>query len=218
MRTKPAALTLVLVLTLAACSSGRDDSGTPAGGAATGPVQLRTSQVETAREDAGCTAIDVAAVTRAEHVDPDGRPADELYDVRPGAAGDHLDRWVEAEVFDRMPDERSVVHNHEHGAVSVWYDADRIDARQLARLTSWAAARNGAGLANDAGAGIVVAPFDEGLDDDAIVALRSWTVAMDCAGFNDLVGDGFLVDAFGNAPEGSLAPPLDTVVAEATTA
>lgn len=215
MRTTVLAITAAMVLT--ACTSGTDDSGRPTS-AETEVVTLNDAQVETARQDARCVDLDAPQLTQTEHVDADDAPeAADLYELRPGTAGDHLGRWLEPGVYDSMPDERSVIHNHEHGAVSVWYVPD-LDARQVAALTTWAEARNGAGLANEAGAGVIVSPFPEGLEGDAKVAFRSWGAAVDCEAFNKVAADGFLLEAFGNAPEGGLAPPLDTVVQGATDA
>lgn len=182
------------------------------------PVRLSEDELGSAREAAGCTAFDEdeAGVT-AQHVEEDAPPAEELYERRPAAAGDHLGAWVDAGVHEQAPDERAVVHNHEHGAVSVWYVPDAIPDDELELLRAWAEARN-EHLANDAGAGVVVAPFDEALAGDAVVAFRAWTGGLDCAGFDPTVADGVLLERFGDAPEGHLAPPLEGVVERATSA
>lgn len=182
------------------------------------PVRLSEADVSTAGDAASCVGFEEADDSpSASHVDPDGPAPPELYDRRPATAGDHLGEWVEAAVYDEAPDERSVVHNHEHGAVSVWFDPSAIADGDLEALRSWAASRN-AELANDAGAGIIVAPFDEGLADGAAVAFRAWSGGLDCAAFDRVVADGFLLERFGQAPEGNLAPDLDAVVVRSTAA
>lgn len=216
MRTVAAVVAVGLVLT--ACSSGTDDSGTPAADVEE-TVTLSDDRVETAQADASCTVLEAPQVTQATHIEPDAAEPAELYELRPGTAGDHLNRWVEAQVYDERPDERSVVHNHEHGAISVWYEPDAIEQRQLDNLIAWAEARNAAGLANEAGAGVIVSPFRDGFPtEDATVAFRSWTEALDCEAFNQVVADGFLLSSYGNAPEGALAGSLDGVVERATDA
>ncbi|MBW3620696.1 MAG: DUF3105 domain-containing protein [Actinobacteria bacterium] len=180
------------------------------------PVRLSPSEVEEAADTAGCTPLaDTGAPDPAQHVAEDAPPAAGLYDRRPPTAGDHLGAWIEARPYDEAVDERAVVHNHEHGAVSVWYSPEAIDDDDLATLHTWAEARN-AELANDAGAGIVVAPFGDGLDGDATVAYRAWTGGLDCRGFDVVVADGFLLERFGEAPEGGLAPDLAGLLETAT--
>lgn len=214
MRTKVTAI--VVAALLGACMPGPVDE--PSEDVADGPVRLSADEVAAANAAAGCDAFESDGGTvAARHVDEDGPPAEELYDTRPPAAGDHLGRWVEAAVHQQAPDERAVVHNHEHGAVSVWYAPDRIDDAELEELTTWAESRN-ADLANDAGAGVVLAPFDGGLAGDAVVAFRAWTGGLDCATFDRVVADGFLLERFGDAPEGGLAPDLTGVVDAATAA
>lgn len=205
-----------MVVALAACMPTEAPTEEPTSGATDLPVRLSEAEVTAADDAAGCDAFAIDDPS-AQHIDEDGPSADELYERRPGAAGDHLGAWIEAAVYTDAPDERAVVHNHEHGAVSVWYVPDAIADDELDLLRSWAEARN-EHLANDAGAGVVVAPFPAGLDGDAVVAFRAWTGGLDCAAFDPVVADGFLLERFGDAPEGELAPSLDGVVEAATSA
>lgn len=207
-----------VALAVSACMPGvEEEPGTPAFTA--GPVVLSPQEVADAEAAAGCTELDADAAgdATAQHVDEEGPAAADLYDVRPPTHGDHLGAWVEARVYEEAPDERAVVHNHEHGAISVWYAPDAIAEDALDTLRAWAEARNDA-LANDAGAGVVVAPFDDGLEGGTVVALRAWTGGLDCDVFDPVVADGFLLERFGDAPEGGLAPDLAGVVDAATSA
>lgn len=202
---------------LTACMPTEAPTDEPTTTVAEVPVRLSEAEVTAANGAAGCEAFDERDDASAQHVDEDAPPADVLYERRPAAAGDHLGAWIDAGVYaDDAPDERAVVHNHEHGAVSVWYAPDAIGEEGLDLLTTWAEARN-EHLANDAGAGVIVAPFADGLDGDA-VAFRSWTGGLDCAAFDPLVGDGFLLERFGDAPEGALAPSLEGIIDGATAA
>lgn len=209
----------VLTLSVGACASGADDTGTPRSDG-DGPVVLSSDRIATATEDAGCTEVtSPGGSLSVQHLSADDAPPpEELYDTRPATAGDHLGEWVEVAVYEERPDERAVVHNHEHGAVSVWYDPEVLDPRQIDALTTWATARNEAGLANDAGAGVIVSPFRDELPEGVAVAFRSWTGGLDCTAFNEVAADGLLLERFGQAPEGNLAPSLDGVIQLATDA
>lgn len=205
-----------VALALAACMPDAEQAVEETTAIAELPVRLSEAEIEAAVSDAGCRSFDAPDGSGpAEHVEEDGPEAAELYDPRPPTAGGHLGRWVEARDHEVAPDERSVVHNHEHGAVSVWYLPASIAPEELVSLRRWAAARN-AELANDAGAGVVLTPFDGSLEGEAVVAFRAWTGGLDCRSFDPVVADGFLLERFGDAPEGSLAPELDGVVVRAT--
>lgn len=173
------------------------------------PVTVDQADIAEAREEEGCTEVEPDPAS-GEHFGEDPPPAEEVYDVRPATAGPHLGRWVEVDVYDEPLDERAVVHNHEHGAVSVWYATG--EAGGISTLGEWAEARNAAGLQTQAGAGVIVAPADVELAEGVTIALRSWTGGWDCEGFTTLVGDGFLVEHYGDAPEGNLAADLSEVI------
>lgn len=184
--------------------------GTAACAAAAPPAEHEVLAAPTA---VSCEAGPVEDEGDPIHVDPQDTATEELYRDRPPASGPHLGAWLDARVYDGPVDERAVVHNLEHGAVAIFYDADRLAAEDLEALTAWAEARNWAGLANSAGAGLIVAPFDGDLG--SVVALRAWLVAGDCDGFDAVQADEFLREHFGaagQAPERRLAPSLDAVL------
>jgi hypothetical protein len=211
------AWTVAALVVLTACMPASEET-TDEPTRSDGPVVLSSQDVTDAQAGAGCSSFEAEGGTvTARHVGEDGPPPEELYERRPPTDGDHLGRWVDAGVHDEAPDERAVVHNHEHGAVSVWYAPDAVDDADLDALTAWAEARNGV-LANQAGAGVVVAPFQDGLAGSAVIAFRSWTGGLDGERFDDVVADGFLLERFGEAPEGNLAPDLTGVVDAATSA
>jgi hypothetical protein len=204
---RPSHGVLAVAATVLVGCAGGDVTGEP--GDLLGPVTVSASDVAAGRADAGCTAVE-ADRGGSEHLDAGDATAGELYEVRPGTAGPHLAEWIEAGVRDRPADERNVVHNHEHGAVSVWY-AEGSDEVAVGAITAWAEARNAAGLETQAGAGIVVSPTDV-LTDGVGVAFRSWTGGLDCAEFTAVVGDGFVLDHYGEAPEGNLAADVSDVL------
>lgn len=164
--------------------------------------------------DAGCELRAEGFDGDASHVPLDeAPPAEELYDQRPAIGGPHTPEWLRAGVYDAPVEERSAVHNLEHGAVAVWFDAD-APSDDVEALVSWAQERNAAGLLDErTGAGLLVAPYEEPLD--APFALRAWGVAADCEAFDAAFADAFVLDHFGSAgvaPEGSLGGDPDDAV------
>jgi hypothetical protein len=207
MRAARTVLVAVAATILTGCAGG-DVTGEH--GDLLGPVTVSASDVAAGLEDAGCAEV-AADAGGTEHLDAGDATAAELYEVRPGTAGPHLAEWLDPGVREEPADERAVVHNHEHGAVSVWYAAGNGDAA-VGALTQWAEARNAAGLETPAGAGIIASPTDAELSDGVTVAFRSWTGGLDCAEFTAIVGDGFVLDHYGEAPEGNLAADVSEVL------
>lgn len=203
MRRRPSPLTglaLATVLSTAACAGE--------------PAVPQAERSASAASDVGCELRAEGFDGDASHVElAEAPPADELYDDRPAIGGPHTPEWLPAGVFDGPVEERSAVHNLEHGAVAIWYDADAPDD-QVAALEAWAQERNDAGLFDErTGAGLLVAPWEDALD--APFAVRAWGVAADCEAFDTAFADVFLLDHFGTAgvaPEGSLgSDPADVV-------
>lgn len=181
-----------------------------------GAIEVLRRDVLDARDLAGCAERDVPVNAERDHLDPDtAPPAKELYDDRPTANGPHFGIIAEPGVYGSPLDERAVLHNLEHGAVAVWFDPGVLGVDGVNALRAWAEARNTAGLAGEAGGGILAAPYTEPLPNDAAVAFRGWDVAMDCADFDATTADGFLLDHFGaagTAPERRLANPLRPIL------
>lgn len=179
-------------------------------------VTLTPEDAQRAAEQAGCTTREVD-VQEGSHLSPDtAPPASQLYPRRPPSSGPHFGSPLAPPGFHDDPiDERSAIHNLEHGAVAVWYDPAALgdDGRQ--RLEDWVRERNRAGFnVGRGGAAIMAAPFDEGLAGSS-VALRAWGAEVDCADFDAAAADAFLAEHFGTrgqAPEGAMAQyPQDAV-------
>lgn len=180
-------------------------------------AEVTADEAEAGAAAASCDVREVAPEGDPLHLDPDGAPpAAELYVERPASSGPHFGDWVPVDVYSDAIDERAVVHNLEHGAVAAWYDPATVAEDDVDQLIEWAQARNQAGLANRAGAGIIVSPFDGELA--APLAFRAWLVAADCQAFNASFADGFLLEHFGEAgaaPEGGLAPDVTRIITPA---
>ena len=173
-------------------------------------VTLTAEEAQRAAEQAGCTTREVE-IQEGTHLSPDSAPpAGQLYPRRPPSSGPHFGSPLAPPGFHDDPiDERSTVHNLEHGAVAVWYDPAALDEDGRRRLEDWVRGRNRAGFnAGRGGAAIMGAPFDGRLDGSS-VAFRAWGAEVDCADFDATAGDAFLAEHFGTrgrAPEGAMAP------------
>lgn len=189
-----------ILLTATACSSE--------------PAVPQAERSAAAGEAAGCELNAPGFDGDASHLELSGAPpAAELYDRRPALGGPHSPEWLTAGVYDAPVEERSAVHNLEHGAVAVWVAPDAPE-EDVASLTEWAQDRNDAGLLDErTGAGLLVAPWDDDLPSP--FAFRAWGVAADCGAFDPAFADTFVGDHFGTAgvaPEGSLgSDPGDAI-------
>ena len=68
------------------------------------------------------------------HVDPD--PVDYLadYGMNPPAGGAHFAQWLNCGVYDQPVPNENAVHDLEHGAVWITYDAEALSADEVATL------------------------------------------------------------------------------------
>lgn len=176
------------------------------------PPPLQPDEVADRAEAAGCrTVVDGAPLEDRTHLDPDeAPPAEALYPDRPAHSGRHYGTLLPLPVGTAtVPvDERAVLHNMEHGAVVVWFDADVVDEPARDRLAAWRDSRSDLGFTSARGGAIWASPMPE-LDDPPAVALRAWGVAVDCDGFDPMVADAFLAEHWGThgvAPEANLSP------------
>lgn len=56
------------------------------------------------------------------------------YDTSPPMGGDHFPAWLECGAYDAPVADEIAVHNLEHGGIWIAYDADVLDAGQVATL------------------------------------------------------------------------------------
>ncbi|MGH3442928.1 MAG: DUF3105 domain-containing protein [Nitriliruptorales bacterium] len=164
-------------------------------------VTRSAAEVETATREAGCAAQDVPAFP-PQHIisESDATPADELYPVRPPHSGPHFRRPVTpVGAFEEPVDERAALQNMERGAVVLWFDPDAIDESDRRSIADYVERRNEMGFAQGSrgGAGLIAAPYPDGLASGKALALRTWHVAVDCDRFDPVAVDGFLAQNFG---------------------
>lgn len=181
---------------------------------ATVPDPLGRVEAAAAAQAAGCDLlVDGDPLPDRTHVDPgDAPPPEVLYpEHRPAHSGRHFGAWLPLQ-GDRVPDdpidERAVVHNLEHGAVVVWFDAAQVDGGTVERIARWRRERADLGFTSESAGGVFASPATQ-IDSGKAVALRAWGVAMDCDRFDPAVADAFLIDHWGShgaSPEANLSP------------
>ena len=127
------------------------------------------------------------------------------YNSVPASQGPHHPEWLTWGVYDEPVPELNVVHNLEHGGITVQYGRD-VTPETVAQVLDW--------YAEDSDA-IIVAPHD-GLGGE--IALAGWTVdnidqgienvysssegnVLHCDGFDEQAFSDFRVNYRGKAPE-----------------
>lgn len=181
-------------------------------------VRLTSDEVDRAWRQAGCSETDVPDLD-GEHIpESDAPPPEELYPVRPPTSGEHFGRPVTPiGPHDEPVLEADAIQSMERGAVVVWYDPSRVDDQTVTQMAEWAERRNEAGFAAGArgGAGVIVAPYPEGLPSGKAVAMHAWHTPVHCETFDVTAADGFLGRHFGTrgpAPEGQIGGYPDDAV------
>lgn len=174
-------------------------------------VAVTQEEVDQAWQQVGCEEADVPDL-EGEHIpESDAPPPSELYPVRPPTSGEHFGRPVTPIGFHEDPVvEADAIQSMERGAVVVWFDPSTVDEAERGTMRGWAERRNESGFAAGArgGAGVIVAPFPDGLPSGKTVAMHAWHTAVHCDSFDVTAADGFLGRYFGTrgpAPEGQIA-------------
>ena len=134
-------------------------------------------------------------------------PPDVVYPDRPTTSGIHMNNVAISGVYDKVVDERLLVHNLEHGYVNIFYDQDAPED-QVAQLKAFAREQIDAGRHEK----IVVSAWKAELEDDANFAMVAWGVRQQCRDFDEGVVLNFLREHHylaGEAPERDVRPHLD---------
>jgi hypothetical protein len=137
-------------------------------------------------------------------------PPQSLYPDRPATSGQHLLPVVASGTYERLIDERSLVHNLEHGYTIAYYSPtapqDQVDA-----LKSWADAQISGDYPK-----IIVAPWvGEALPQGKGVAYTAWGFRQMCDTFNPEVAQSFVEAHSGlrsRAPEEGQVPVHDAEI------
>jgi hypothetical protein len=164
---------------------------------------------ESRLDDLGCTAIEEQADLGGGHLTDPGALAaahpDVIYPDRPATSGSHLGSVVATGVYDKVIDERVIVHNLEHGYVTFWYDPDG-DPEAIQALKGFGQEQ----IDGDYPKTIVAA--HDALPDDASFAAVAWNFRQLCGEFDTDVATAFLAQHYNGeaAPERFLSPHLSS--------
>ena len=167
-------------------------------------VAARARAVAEKLDDLGCTKVETLPIGATQHFSGQelaANPPEVAYADRPAAGGRMAPGTAEAGVYDEPVDERLLVHNLEHGYVSVYYapDAPEADVQQLTGLVR--------DLLDDFGR-VIVTPWTEPLPDGANFAVLSWGKRQMCRQFDSDLVRSFIESNHGSksgAPEASMA-------------
>ncbi|MEX0658459.1 MAG: DUF3105 domain-containing protein [Egibacteraceae bacterium] len=158
-------------------------------------------------DELGCTPVEEMPPLGAGHFEQAqlaANPPEAIYDHLPATSGQHIGQVVVTGVYDEYVDERLLVHNQEHGYVVMWYDED-ADPDQVEALKAFAQER-----IDDGDAEIIVAPYNQPMDDEANFAFAAWERRQLCEEFDEGVALGFVTEHMDNqrAPETFAGPHL----------
>ncbi len=168
-------------------------------------AEAERAEVAARLGELGCTETARLHELGRSHLSPSqlaANPPEVLYPERPGTSGPHLSQVVLTGVYDKVIDERLVLHNLEHGYVAYWYGPD-ADPAQVDALKEWARARIGESYPM-----LVVAQSAAPLPNGANFAGTSWTFRQLCDRFDPQVAQVFLDDHHDSpsVPEPNVAP------------
>jgi hypothetical protein len=179
-----------------------------------GEIELVSSEVEEARDAAGCEVLtEQQPLPDRSHFESANQVnADSVYtDTRPTHSGPHtVGTHPVTPAASNQIDEISSTHNLEHGSVIVWWDPEQAgDVSD--DIGAWAEQLVDNGFSRaPAGVGILTSPYeDPGIASGKAIAFRAWGTAMDCDTWDEDVAYGFVLDHFGVngiGPERTLAP------------
>jgi hypothetical protein len=149
----------------------------------------------------GCTDAETRPNLGAGHLSGNelvANPPQVLYPDRPTTSGRHLGSVALTGVYDKVIDERLLIHNLEHGYVNVFYGAG-ADPAQVDELRSFGQEQIDGRFPKT-----IVSPWQEELPQGANFAFTAWDVRQLCAEFSPDVLLTFLNDFHGlsgTAPE-----------------
>ncbi|MGH8902718.1 MAG: DUF3105 domain-containing protein [Egibacteraceae bacterium] len=164
--------------------------------------------VATKLEQLGCTEDtkqpDLGGGHLTDRAELAASPPDQIYPDRPASSGRHVVPVVKSGVYDTLIDERSLVHNLEHGYVNIYY-ATSAPAEQVEQLRDWTRTQ-----IDGAYPKMIVAPWSGGaLPQGANFAYVAWNFRQLCGQFDPQVAGLFAKAHSGSnsvAPEAALLP------------
>lgn len=93
------------------------------------------------------------------------------YSSLPATSGPHWDSPAAWGAYPTPQNESQLVHNLEHGGIVIWYDADALDADQVAELTSYVEGQVASGISGRFK--FILSPWS-GEDFGGVVAVTAW--------------------------------------------
>lgn len=174
-------------------------------------IRVTSAEIDAAWQRSGCIEPEIPNLESQHIPESEAPPPAELYPVRPPTSGPHFGRPVTPIGFQDDPVlEADAIQSMERGAVVIWFDPSKVNTEVVAQIRDWSERRNRAGFALGArgGAGIIVAPYPDGLASGKALALHAWFMPLHCDSFDITAADGFLARFFGTrgmAPDGNIA-------------
>jgi hypothetical protein len=155
----------------------------------------------------GCTEVQEQPTVPSPHLGQElpSSPPDVIYPDRPATSGPHIGQVVRSGFYDKAVDERLLVHNMEHGYVSIYYAAD-ADAEDIADIEAFVEEQ-----IDDGTEKVIGARWQGDLPDGASHAIVAWGARQLCEQWDRGIALAFLGDYHyleGDAPEKSLRPHL----------
>ena len=160
------------------------------------------------RAELGCTPLQEPADAGQGHLDAATlaeQPPDALYPDRPATSGQHFGSWLKTGVYDQQLDERALVHNLEHGYVTVYYD-EGAPEDQVVALKEYSEEQIDGPFKK-----VIVAPWDGELPNNANFSYTAWSARQMCETFDEDTYQVFLDQwhsGAGVAPEKVITPHL----------
>lgn len=171
--------------------------------------QERRDAIELARasyEELGCTEIEEQPIGSSDHLGGNelaANPPETLYPDRPTTSGRHLPSVAQSGFYDKVVDERLLVHNLEHGYVNMFFD-ESVQGDELAEIQDFVEEQLGG-----TGEKIVASRWKADLPGDGRVAFAAWGARQVCEQWDRGIALGFLQEWHyleGNAPERTVQP------------
>jgi hypothetical protein len=158
----------------------------------------------------GCTEVQEMPNLGAGHFTDTAQmaemPPDVVYPDRPTTSGTHIGQWALTGVYDKVIDERLLVHNLEHGYVNIFYTDEATDdqVEELkAAAEDWVDGRYQK---------VIVSRWKADMPGDARFGFTAWDFRQLCRDFDEGVALAFLEDHHhlaGRAPERTVAAHTD---------
>jgi hypothetical protein len=173
--------------------------------------QERQERIAAAQErfaDLGCTPIEEQDILPSQHLSGTelaSNPPEVLYPDRPSTSGRHLGGVVMSGAFDKVIDERLLIHNLEHGYVHIYVDED-VDEGGWNEVADFVEGQVGGNTQK-----IIASRWKADLPDGANYAFTAWGARQLCEQWDQGIAEAFLADWHyleGNAPERTIQPHL----------